>query len=149
MKSRTVRGLRAALLSGVALWAASVGSLTQADTPKPVLERGKGEACVLPTEEMRRNHMHLLKHDRDKTMRLGIRDQADGKPIHGSLNQCIECHATKDEQGNFHPITSEKHFCTACHVYASVKLDCFECHATRPESARIAEKAALKAIGGK
>jgi hypothetical protein len=75
---------------------------------------------VAPAEEMRRNHMEMLKHQRDRTLRAGIR----GEPA--SLNACIECHASKktgsvlgDGQA-----TSAR----AATVRFAVKLDCFECH---------------------
>ena len=78
--------------------------------------------CIAPVEEMRRNHMDMLKHQRDRTMRSGIR----GEPA--SLNACIECHASK-QTGSV--LGSNDSFCQGCHSYAAVKLDCFECHQPR------------------
>ena len=53
-------------------------------TAKPVVEIANPGKCVAPAEEMRRNHMEMLKHQRDRTMRQGIR----GEPA--SLNASIE-----------------------------------------------------------
>ena len=88
-------------------------------TAKPVVEIANPGKCVAPAEEMRRNHMEMLKHQRDRTMRQGIR----GEPA--SLNACIECHASK-KTGSV--LGDGQAFCQGCHEYASVKLDCFECH---------------------
>ncbi|MDP1611143.1 MAG: hypothetical protein Q8M11_08780 [Sulfuritalea sp.] len=95
-----------------------------ARTAKPVIEIANPGKCVAPVEEMRRNHMEMLKHQRDRSLRQGIR----GEPA--SLNACIECHASKtsgsvlgaNEAGN------GSNFCESCHSYVAVKLDCFECH---------------------
>ena len=83
--------------------------------------------CVRPTEFMRRNHMELLLHTRDETMYNGIRTKKD------SLQNCIECHAGKNDEGEAIPVNAPGQFCESCHTYASVKLDCFECHRTTPE----------------
>ena len=93
----------------------------------PEIPRGKGEACVEPTDVMRKKHMEFLHHDRDLTMRQGNRN------IKHSLNQCVECHAQTDEKGEYLSINASGQFCAVCHEYASVKIDCFECHATRPD----------------
>lgn len=85
--------------------------------PKPDI--GKGGQCVRDPQWMRKNHMHLLKHQRDEAVRRGIRDDQI------SLKNCIECHAsTKDDS----VIAREDSFCVACHRYEAVKIDCFECH---------------------
>jgi hypothetical protein len=101
--------------------------------PKPVIEAGKGEQCVEITDFMRRNHMELLKHQRDATMHQGIRTRSH------SLNGCIECHASRK---NNSVVGSEQNFCQSCHSYAAVKLDCFECHASKPKAP--AERAAFR-----
>ena len=88
-------------------------------TVKPVIGIAHPGKCVAPVEEMRRNHMEMLKHQRDRTMRAGIR----GEPA--SLNACIECHASK-KTGSV--LGSKENFCESCHSYVAVKLDCFECH---------------------
>lgn len=92
---------------------------------KPVLERGKGERCVEDTDFMRRNHMVLLKHHRDETMRRGIRTTKH------SLKGCVECHASS-KTGSV--AASKEDFCMACHTYTGVKLDCWDCHASKPMS---------------
>ncbi len=87
-------------------------------TPVPNMSTESTGKCVAPPEEMRRNHMEMLKHQRDRTLRQGIR----GEPA--SLNACIECHASK-KTGS---VLGKGEFCESCHSYAAVKLDCFECH---------------------
>ena len=89
---------------------------------KPVIEIANPGKCVAPTEEMRRNHMEMLKHQRDRTLRQGIR----GEPA--SLNACIECHSSKT---NGSVLGSNENFCQACHSYVAVKLDCWDCHQPR------------------
>lgn len=84
----------------------------------PVVKIEKGGACVAPTEEMRRSHMHLLFHQRDRTMRQGVRE------TRFSLKNCVECHASQ-KTGS---VVGPDGFCSSCHAYASVKIDCFECH---------------------
>ena len=88
-------------------------------TAKPVIEIANPGKCVAPPEEKRRNHMEMLKHQRDRTLRQGVR----GEPA--SLNACIECHASKTTGS---VLGSNDNFCQGCHTYAAVKLDCFECH---------------------
>ena len=74
---------------------------------------------MAPVEEMRRNHMEMLKHQRNRTMRMGERDTKV------SLNGCIQCHASK---ANGSVLGSRDNFCETCHAYAAVKLDCWDCH---------------------
>jgi predicted CXXCH cytochrome family protein len=95
--------------------------------PLPVIPKGQGEACVADTEFMRRNHMTMLKHQRDETMRQGIR----GNPY--SLGECVACHAVAGPDGVPLTVSSPQHFCRNCHDYAAVSIDCFQCHASRPE----------------
>ena len=100
------------------------------DANGKIVPTPKGENCVEETSYMRKNHMDLLLHKRDETMRKGIRTEKY------SLDGCIDCHATPAEDGKTARISDEdsKHFCSTCHVAAAVKLDCFECHADRPIS---------------
>ena len=100
---------------------------TQAGDP-PKVAKGKGDACVEPTNVMRRDHMKFLLHQRDDTLRRGIRTKKY------SLNECLECHVQPDENGKVARIDSPEHFCSTCHTYAAVKLDCFECHSDLPKS---------------
>ncbi len=105
----------------VGLTWASPGAMAGAKTP--VLEKGKGEQCVEDTQFMRRNHMDLLKHHRNDTVRKGIRTTKH------SLKGCVDCHASA-KTGSV--AASKDDFCAACHHYAAVKLDCWDCHATKP-----------------
>ncbi len=91
----------------------------------PVIKIEKGEACVAPTGEMRRDHMKFLLHQRDRTMREGLRE------TRFSLKNCIECHASR-ETGS---VLGADGFCSSCHTYASVSMDCFECHTPLRQSA--------------
>jgi hypothetical protein len=84
------------------------------------------DSCVAPTELMRRNHMDFLKHERDETVREGVR----GVPY--SLSECIDCHAGTDETGKSVPVDAEGQFCQACHGYVAVSPPCFQCHRTTP-----------------
>lgn len=91
-------------------------------TPKPAIVIESGEKCVAPAEEMRREHMNMLKHHRDETVHQGIRTTQH------SLKACIECHASS-KTGSV--VGGPDHFCQGCHAYAAVTLDCFECHSTK------------------
>lgn len=93
--------------------------------PRPAIVIEKPGQCVEPADVMRRDHMKFLKHQRDKTMREGIRTTQH------SLNECISCHASQ-KTGSV--IGSNENFCQSCHAYAAVKLDCFECHQANPKS---------------
>ena len=97
-----------------------------ADTrvPQPPIAAAKaGTSCVEPTAVMRRDHMEFLKHQRDDTVRAGVRGAKH------SLKACIDCHA---DQKTGSVASAPTDFCVSCHAYAAVKIDCFECHATRP-----------------
>ena len=120
-------------------------------TPKPVIEPARaGTQCVADPATMRRDHPAMLEHQRDLTVRGGVRGagppQAANAPLGGrreasagptftakaSLKGCIDCHAS--------PVTAsvaktDTNFCVSCHVYAAVRIDCFECHAARPAGA--------------
>ncbi|HHO69340.1 MAG TPA: hypothetical protein ENK12_09935 [Gammaproteobacteria bacterium] len=82
--------------------------------------------CVQPEDEMRRNHMKYILHQRDETMHKGIRTRRY------SLEECINCHAVKDDNGEYVRIEDSRHFCATCHTYAAVDIDCFQCHADVP-----------------
>ena len=55
--------------------------------PKPAVAISAPGKCVEDTQFMRRNHMELLKHHRDRTVREGIRTTQH------SLANCVTCHA--------------------------------------------------------
>jgi hypothetical protein len=123
------------LVSPVMAWAGLDGA--EAATEKessdngvllPVIPRGRGDNCVADTQFMRRNHMTMLRHQRDETMREGIR----GKQY--SLMECVSCHAVTGPDAMPVTVDSPEHFCRACHDYAAVSIDCFQCHASRPDT---------------
>ncbi len=89
-------------------------------TPLPVISPAPaGSQCVAPPAEMRRNHMTLLTHQRDDTVRSGVRGAK------ASLKGCVDCHAS----ARTHSVAkAETDFCVSCHRYAAVNIDCFECH---------------------
>ncbi len=110
------------MLGGLALAAQAQGSRV----PLPTIEVDKSTQCVAPPEVMRRTHMDMLKHRRDKTVHQGVRggDQA--------LTRCLECHASRKTGA---AIGSPDAFCQSCHDYVGVKLDCFDCHQGKPGAA--------------
>ena len=134
-----MRGLR---LLAVVIGATAAAVAFAADsgrTPKPSIVIEKGDKCVAPTEEMRREHMNMLKHQRDRTVHEGIRTKQH------SLKGCVDCHASSK---NGSVVGSRDNFCQGCHDYAAVKLDCFECHSTKPQPAAQA-RAATATSGNK
>jgi hypothetical protein len=111
-------------LCALSAWAAD----DSGRTPKPVIERATaGKTCVADAAFMRREHMNLLKHQRDDTVHGGIR----GADARYSLKECIECHASQ-KTGSV--VKEETNFCASCHAYAAVKIDCFECHTSKPRA---------------
>ena len=126
--------LLAVLLTGMGVPGGVV--YAQVDNPAgntllPVIPPGRGDACVEDTDFMRRNHMELLKHQRDETMLKGVRSEQY------SLKECLSCHAVYGPDAIPVTVASSKHFCRSCHDYAAVSIDCFQCHASRPESGEI------------
>jgi hypothetical protein len=100
--------------------AAVLMSAAQADAPRIRIERG--ESCVAPVAEMRRDHMKMLLHQRDRTLRQGLREPRF------SLKGCVDCHASR-KTGS---VLGKDGFCSSCHEYAAVRIDCFECHSPHP-----------------
>ena len=88
----------------------------------PQLDRARSGPCIEDPKLMRRQHMEILSHDRDATVRRGIRDRRE------SLAGCVDCHASPSDR---RVTGSPRHFCQGCHAYASVKIDCFDCHSSR------------------
>jgi hypothetical protein len=82
--------------------------------------------CVEPTDFMRRNHMELIKHQRDETVHKGIR-ATDNK-----LASCIECHVRHDKAGRPVPVNAPGEFCAACHQFVGEHLNCYQCHSPVP-----------------
>jgi len=107
-------------------WAADSASRV----PRPVVSVDETTQCIDSPEVMRRTHMEMLKHQRDRTVRLGERG------VKVTLNACIDCHAGKGAGAAAgSAIGSPDAFCESCHRYAAVTLDCFDCHQPRPSSA--------------
>jgi hypothetical protein len=104
-----------------------ISATTLAAVPLPEIPATKGEQCVEPKEDMRRNHMKFMLHQREDTMRRGIRTKKH------SLKECIDCHVLPKEDGSYPRVSSKEHFCNACHSYAAVHVDCFDCHSDLPE----------------
>lgn len=117
------------LAAGVlAVVLAAAGLADAAGVPRPAFKIENGERCVAPTEEMRRNHMKMLLHQRDRTVRQGWREPRF------SLKECVGCHAGR-ETGS---VLGKDGFCSSCHAYASVSIDCFECHTPLRQSRAVA-----------
>ncbi len=91
----------------------------------PTVKIEKGEKCVAPADEMRRNHMNMILHQRDQTVQRGIRTTRH------SLKNCIDCHANPKTNS----VLGKDGFCESCHSYAAVRMDCFECHSPSPRKA--------------
>lgn len=91
--------------------------------PRPTIDIAKPGRCVEDVAVMRRAHGSMLNHQRDLTMRQGIRAGRH------SLNECVGCHASATTGS----VLGEKGFCQSCHDYVGVKLDCFGCHAAKPK----------------
>ena len=135
---RRVGGTAAAIRRGLAAAAvlAAFAAPAVADAPgagasrvpKPTVATAGGQ-CVEDTAFMRRNHMQLIRHQRDLTVREGIRTTKH------SLANCVNCHA---DPKTGRVTGSRDAFCEGCHAYAAVKLDCFECHADRAKPAATA-----------
>ncbi len=120
--------LKALIMSALLLAAAAVNA--EVPVPKPVVGEGQ---CVEPVDDMRKNHMEYILHQRDETVHGGIRTSKH------SFKQCISCHAVKDENGEYVRVDDSRHFCVTCHEYASVSIDCFQCHADTPRETDIHE----------
>lgn len=100
--------------------------------PKPPKAKAKASEktkCVEPVAEMRKNHMTFLKHKRDETLREGVRTKTH------SLTECIDCHVTPNDKGEYPRVGDSEHFCSSCHNYAAVTVDCFDCHSDLPQDA--------------
>jgi hypothetical protein len=113
----------AALVAALASPASAADAASR--VPRPGVAAASPGRCVEDVQVMRRNHMELLKHHRDGTVRDGVRT------VEHSLANCVSCHASK-ETGRV--TGSDNAFCEGCHRYAAVKLDCFECHTDRAQT---------------
>jgi hypothetical protein len=130
----TTAAIRRCLAASLLLVACAAPALADAPgagasrVPRPTAAT-PGGACVEDTAFMRRNHMNLIRHQRDLTVREGIRTTKH------SLANCVDCHA---DPKTGRVTGSRDAFCEGCHAYAAVKLDCFECHADRAKTAATA-----------
>jgi predicted CXXCH cytochrome family protein len=118
-------------LASLTLWPA----LSFADLP--MVPKAKEMAnpetkCVEPIDVMRKNHMNFILHQRNDTLRLGMRTE---KNKGHSLKECIECHNAPGADGKVARVSEREHFCNSCHSYVAVKIDCFDCHADKPVTA--------------
>mgnify|MGYP002374356508 CR=1 FL=1 len=114
--------LRKAVRYALMVMALGVAVDATADTPKPaVVIADPAGRCVAPNDVMRRTHMDMLKHQRDRTVRQGIRGEK------ASLGACVDCHASKTTNS----VLGAEGFCQSCHSYAAVKPDCFDCHSAK------------------
>lgn len=96
------------------------------EVPEPSAHYSETQECVEPEDEMKRNHMKYILHQRDETVHEGIRTRQY------ALEECINCHASKDENGEYIRVEDSRHFCAACHTYTATKIDCFQCHSDVP-----------------
>lgn len=118
--------LCAAAFAGAAFAAEPAGRVA-----RPSISVDRSTQCIDSPEVMRRTHMDMLRHERDRTVRRGIRGEK------ASLNGCIDCHAGPGAGAAAgSAVGSPQAFCETCHRYAAVKLDCFECHQPRPAGAQ-------------
>ena len=115
------------------LLAGALGALAGCSgEPEQLAVEGSAKAskltqCVEPTDFMRRNHMELIKHQRDATVRQGIR------ATDHSLAGCIDCHVQYDAKGGAVPVNAPDQFCSGCHETVAEHLACFQCHAAVPK----------------
>lgn len=93
----------------------------------PDIPKATGKPHAEGNAWWRKNHMVLLKHDRDLTMYDGDRE------IAASLDGCFDCHSATNIGGTVLTYRDEGHFCRVCHDYAAVKVDCFMCHRSTPD----------------
>ncbi len=121
--------VRAGLVAVGLAWALAAQAVLAADLGSFVKEGSKAaglSACVEKTDIMRRNHMELIKHQRDATVHGGIRGTKH------SLAGCIDCHVSTGPNGQPVAANAPAQFCSACHAFAAVTVNCFDCHASVP-----------------
>jgi hypothetical protein len=126
------RALGSAFLAALLFAGGAAGVAVRA--AGPALDAPRSGPCVEDPKVMRRSHMDFLKHDRDDTVRRGVR------PVKHSLSGCVDCHANANDG---RVLGSDRHFCQGCHAFAAVKLDCFDCHASTARDAK-----AVAAVSG-
>ena len=130
--------VRAGLVAVSLAWALGAQVVLAAELGSFVKEGSKAaglSACVEPTDDMRRNHMEMIKHQRDATVHEGIRGTKH------SLAGCIECHVSPGPDGQPVAANAPHQFCNACHSFAAVDVNCFGCHAAVPNGGPLSEAA--------
>ena len=120
-----VHKMKRLIIATLVLFGLSVG-MVQAESVYPEIPKATGEPHPEGSEYWRINHMDLLRHDRDLTVRDGIRD------TDASLAGCVTCHAVNGSDGQPVTFKSEDYFCRVCHDYVAVRIDCFQCHNSIP-----------------
>ena len=131
--------LRKVLLIYMFFWIFFVFGLSRIVTASesvatPVIPKALATIEEGHAELMRRNHMDLMIHKRNKTVHEGIRSEKY------SLKACISCHAVLGEGKKPVSAESPKHFCRTCHDYVAVKVDCFQCHASKPPPSLVLDR---------
>jgi len=130
--------VRLVLICAVLIGATSLAMAQERSALLPDIPAATGDPHQEGSEYWRRNHMDLMRHDRDLTLRDGERE------IGASLKGCFDCHAAKDDAGQVVTYENEGHFCRTCHDYVAVQVDCFMCHRSTPDG--VDEGAAHAAI---
>lgn len=110
------------------------------ELPKAKKNYSEETKCVEPVAVMREDHMSLILHQRNETMRKGIRTKQH------SLEECIDCHNAPAEDGKVARAGESEHFCSSCHNFAAVKIDCFSCHSDKPENTQYRHKLSAQGI---
>jgi len=118
-----LRTLRVLLVASAFAAVAAAAHADGGRVPLPKLTVDKATVCVAPPEVMRRTHMEMLKHRRERTVHEGVRGGDN------ALTRCLECHAGRTTGA---AVGSADAFCQSCHDYVGVKLDCFDCHQGKP-----------------
>jgi hypothetical protein len=118
---------RLAVILALLLSLTGIAQAEERSSLLPAVPQASGEPHPEGSEFWRKHHMELMRHGRDMTVRDGVR------PIEASLKGCFDCHAVKDDHGQYVTVKSETHFCRVCHDYAAVKVDCFMCHRSTPD----------------
>lgn len=104
--------------AGVASGQENAASDTKSRVPMPRPKTPEGKECVAPVDDIRKHHANYLSHQRDETMRRGIRTKKF------SLKNCVDCHADPVTKS----VLGKDGFCESCHTYTATTIDCFSCH---------------------
>jgi hypothetical protein len=123
-----------ALLVALMLPAVAHADSLLPEIPKAKKNYNEETKCVEPVEEMRKNHMSYIMHQRSETVREGIRTKQH------SLKECIDCHNAPAEDGKVARASEPEHFCSTCHTYVGVRIDCFSCHSDKPANTQYRHK---------